>query len=313
MYGFDEPVHIVLWSKATKANIVNSEQANMSFKSTEFSAQDHKHLLIACFPKSGSSFLALILASLPGFQRVSLIPDYGRREAELSLNHLVVADRNFPRFVAKHHLRFSHETKRLIESFSLQPIVLVRNIYDVVVSIRDQIKREAVVMAQAYVPPEAPRWESQRIEQFVVDMIIPWYFNFYASWADCSNRLELTYEELIIDPQATVRRIRDKLQIQATDAQVSAAVEAAESDRMSSRFNIGLSGRGKELGPGVVSKIQEITSYYAFIDLSSIGLPQQRKAVQDQQNGKGLSTGGCDDHSFKTQTPLTDAAPVIVY
>ena len=267
--------------ETTKGNIVSNEQANLTLGATESSAQAHQHLLLACFPRSGSSFLALILAGLPGFRRVSLIPDYGRREAELSLHRLVAADRIFHRFVAKHHLRYSRETQRLVESFSLQPIVLVRNIYDVVVSIRDEIKREAVVMAQAYVPPDAPRWENRRIEEFIADMIIPWYFNFYASWAECSNRLQVTYEELIADPQSTARRIRDELHLEATDAQVSAAVETAESDRMSSRFNIGLCGRGKELSPGVVSKIRDIASYYAFLDLSSIGLPEREEGSQN--------------------------------
>lgn len=241
---------------------------------SDFAVASQQHLLLACFPKSGSSLLAFILAGLPGFQRVSLIPDYGRREAELSLHHLVEADRLFPRFIAKHHLRFSQETGRLIESFSLQPIVLVRNIFDVVASIRDQIRREPVVMAQAYVPPDASQWEKRHIEEFVADMIIPWYFNFFASWGECSDRMEVTFEELVADPFSTVRRIRDMLHIEATDAQVGTAVEMARSMPIFTRFNVGLCGRGRELTASATAKVSRLAKHYSFLDLSSIGLPE---------------------------------------
>jgi hypothetical protein len=253
---------------------VQDERTNHEF-GTEASSRDRHHLLVACFPKSGSSFLVSILANLTGFRRVSLVPDFGRREAELSLHRLIAADRSFDRYVAKHHLRYSQQTRRLIDSFSLQTIVLVRDIHDVVASIRDQIKREAIVMAQAYVPPDAPRWGNQRLEEFISDMIIPWYFNFYASWAESPNRVEMTYEELRADPHSAARRIRDLLRIKATDAQVSAAVNTAQSDPVSSRFNVGLCGRGKQLAPGAISRIRTVASYYAFLDLSSIGLPEK--------------------------------------
>jgi hypothetical protein len=231
-----------------------------------------QRLLLACFPKSGSTFLASILAGLPGFQKVSLVPDYGRREQELSLELLLTAQRSYGHFVAQHHLRCSQETRRLIALFSLQPIVLVRNLQDVVVSIRDHIQHGGTVIAQAYIPPDAPQWNNQRIELFIADMILPWYFNFYASWTDYPDRVQLTYEELVADPASAVRRLRNELDLVATDAEVQTAVETACLQPGSTRFNVGLCGRGKELPVGVVSRIQELASYYRFLDLSPLGL-----------------------------------------
>ncbi len=244
----------------------------MSGDATESLADRHQHLLLACFPKSGSTFLASILAGLPGFQKVSLVPDYGRREQELSLEHLLVAERACGHFVAQHHVRYSKETRRLIELFSLRPIVLVRNIHDVVASIRDHIKAGGTVIAQAYIPPDAPQWENKRIEEFIADMIVPWYFNFYASWAEYPDRVQLTYEELVANAVSAVRRLRDRLDIDATDVAVQTAVETARLQCEATRSNVGLCGRGQQLAPAVVSRIGDLARYYGFLNLSAIGL-----------------------------------------
>jgi hypothetical protein len=46
------------------------------------------HFLVACMPKSGSTFLTEALASLPGFKRAVLVPQHGRREQELERRQL---------------------------------------------------------------------------------------------------------------------------------------------------------------------------------------------------------------------------------
>jgi hypothetical protein len=249
----------------------------MIHQATEPSSTDHRCLLLACFPKAGSSFLTLALASLPGFRKVSLVPSYGRREQELSLQCLLAAQRAGGHFVAQHHVRYSDETARLLDLFGLHPIVLVRDIYDVVVSIRDHLKGGGTVIAQAYVPPGLPQWADKRIEEFASEMIIPWYLNFYASWAECAERVEITYEHLIGDPELAVRGICEQTGIIATATEIRAAVQTARWCQAATRFNVGVPGRGKDLSSRVVSRIQRLAGYYSFLDLSSLGLCPPRK------------------------------------
>jgi hypothetical protein len=236
------------------------------------SVASQKRLLLACFPKSGSTLLALILASLPGFRKISLVPDYGRREQELALECLLQAERSGGHFVAQHHVRYSRETARLMAMFSLRPIVLVRNLCDVVLSIRDHLRTGEQVIAQAYVPLGVAQWTNERLEKFIVEMVLPWYFNFYASCAECANRVEVTYEDLVADPPSVVRQIRNQAGIEATDAEILAAVEAAQASRASTRFNVGLPNRGQQLSPQIVAQIRKLGDYYRFMDLSSLGL-----------------------------------------
>ncbi len=232
----------------------------------------YRHLLLACVPKSGSTFFAAILAGLPGFEKVSLIPAYGRREQELDMNCLAVAQRTGGHYVAQHHVRYSQETQRFIELFSLHPIVLVRNIYDVVASVRDHLKVGGTVIAQAYVPPDLPQWEDGAIEQFIADMIVPWYFNFYASWADCPQRLELTYENLIADPASAVRQVCERIDVTMTDAEIRDAVAMANANHAALRFNVGVPGRGKQISSTAAERIGKLTQYYALMDLSPLGI-----------------------------------------
>ncbi len=67
--------------------------------------------------------------------------------------------------------------------FGLQPIVLVRNIFDVVVSIRDSLKMAPMSIAQAFVPADLAFREDEEMGRFITDLIVPWYFNFFGSWA----------------------------------------------------------------------------------------------------------------------------------
>src|SRR5689334_12918426 len=110
-------------------------------------------VLVACMPKSGSTFLSAALANLPGFRREHVVPSYGRREQELSeaeivrafgatqtlrraFDHGVMSSPHRPKaWVAQHHVKHNHETQTLLDRYGIVPVCLVRNIYDIVVSL----------------------------------------------------------------------------------------------------------------------------------------------------------------------------------
>ncbi len=232
----------------------------------------HCRLLLACFPKSGSSYLATILAGLPGFQKVSLVPGYGRREQELAAECALSTHLTTPHFVAQHHVRFSEETQRVMQMLSLRPLVLVRNIFDVVVSIRDHLRTSNQVIAQAFVPPGLKHWIDEQIDHFTVNLILPWYFNFYASWSECATRLELTYERLRADPLSVLQDIQEWAGILATQCELQCAIECANAEPEMTRFNRGVCGRGRGLSREVVQRIEHLSRYYGFLDLSALGL-----------------------------------------
>jgi hypothetical protein len=234
---------------------------------------DARHVLLACFPKSGSTWLSEILSRLPGFIKADLVPGYDRREQELCFERLLVY--HAQNYVAQHHCRYSQATERCLRAFSIKPVILIRNIFDCVVSLRDHIDGGAsdparLIGPTAYIPDDYFGWpEDVRID-FIIDMIVPWYFNFYLGWRDCPDALWVSYEELVRDPPATIRRITDALCLDAKDAAIEHALHAAS--LQPTRRNVAVIGRGGSLSEKHRQRICQLSSYYPNRDFGPIGL-----------------------------------------
>ena len=127
---------------------------------------DFDRVLLACMPKSGSTYLAKIFGALPGCRRARLVSVFERREQEIDFHIFAAqeeltrkkmaqsaerANRNPRGYIAQHHVTFNANTAMFIRDYRLIPVVLVRNIYDVVISLRDHVRDNSVNMAMSYV------------------------------------------------------------------------------------------------------------------------------------------------------------------
>src|SRR5579872_1434315 len=135
------------------------------------------HILIACMPKSGSTFLTDVIAELPGLRRVSLAPTSDRREQEIDEYCLQQVDRLG--FVAQHHVRYSDWTAEMCRDYGLAPVVLVRSLLDVIVSLRDHMRRESTVWPMFFVEPRHAALDDARMDAMIARLALPWYLNFY--------------------------------------------------------------------------------------------------------------------------------------
>ena len=234
-------------------------------------ATDERHaVLLACVPKSGSTYLRRIFTQLPGFSGASLVPGYGRREQELSRERLVEITAQPDSFVAQHHVRYSAVTAGYIAEFGLKPLVLVRNIFDTAVSLID-FMRVAPLNPVAVIPREFADWDDEQAAAFITTMYIPWYFNFFLTWQSCPEKALVTYEELTADPAGTVKRICAQLGIDVDDAEVTAAVTAPALEG-TTRLNQGITGRGESLPESCKQQIRSMAAFYAGRDFSPLGL-----------------------------------------
>ena len=226
------------------------------------------HILCAIMPKSGSTFLSDTLARMPGFVKIGLSYGYDRREQELSEERLLRY--HCWNYVAQQAVRYSEPTKELIEKFHLKPVVLVRNIFDVVRSFKDHFVREDTGTALAYVPENILDLEEDKIFEFIVDLMIPWYINFFGTWSQCENKILVTYEELNQDSHRTFKRILEELGMDATDEAIIDCIKMASSG--GTRMNKGIIGRGQSLPDVLKERIAKYCSYYKGIDFSIIGV-----------------------------------------
>lgn len=234
-----------------------------------------KHAWIVAAPKSGSTWLSRMLRELLGWPEVALVNGYNRREQEVDIRPLL----RYPKgnILSPHqHCRASEPTVDFIKKFRVRPIIQTRNIFDTVVSLRDHLSKESVDWSMAYVDHTFHGLDEDKQYQFIIEMFLPWYFNFYASWfkvegINPSDIHFIRYEELVTNPPETLAKVLHFLNENRTTAEISEAIRRTTSQN--TRLNKGVSGRGDRLlGEQHKSKIREMRQHYPHIDFSMVGL-----------------------------------------
>lgn len=234
-----------------------------------------RHIVIACMPKSGSTFLKHALCRITGWREASLTFAFLQNEEELYLPYLrAVATQDT---VTQQHCRATIPNVQLMQAFAIRPIVLVRNLFDTIVSYADFFDGGATINTFF-----GGRWESferaQRID-LMIDHVVPWYLAFYASWSDAMARgqldcLLLRYEEMIADKPKALARIADFHALDIPEDACTAAVVAIEgdADKDKTRYNKGVAGRGDELSDAQRERIGRLAAYYHDVDFAPLGL-----------------------------------------
>jgi hypothetical protein len=227
------------------------------------------HVLIACMPKSASSFLSDAVAGMKGMRHGSLAWSYGGREQTLDVVQLARIDHRA--YVAQQHVRYSSDVGEFIEEFNLTPVVLTRNVFDVVASFRDHIRslEPGDELMLAPLTPSHANLPDAALEDLIAELIIPWYINFYASWSDVDT-LRVTYDQVRSDSADVVRRICERAGIAHNESEIASAVESARAK--AKRFNKGVSGRGAALSPAASERIASFARHYPDVDFREIGL-----------------------------------------
>jgi hypothetical protein len=231
-------------------------------------------ILLAAFPKSGSTWLTSIIAEVPEFKVVPLITMGDRREMEIDREKLVVFNRF--NYVSRLHLKYSLPTQELINNFGLRPVVLVRNIFDVIISFKDHIIKgldrgdNSTHFSMIWVDEDFKKLDPAKRLEFIVDLAIPWYICFFLSWNECRDKILITYEDLINDTGGTVKHLLNKLEISASDESISEYIYKAS--KAETLKNVAKIGRGEELSQKLVDKVNRFASYYPSVDFTPIGI-----------------------------------------
>jgi len=157
-----------------------------------------------------------------------------------------------------------------MKEFNITPIFLVRNIYDTIESLYDHLHKEGLETSMAFVPSNMLNWDKDKARKFIVDMIIPWFFNFYMSWTLCNKKSIITYEQLIENPSQILAKILKFSDISYSDSDIENAIQRAT--KQSTRQNVGKKGRGEDLPEELKKKIRSLANYYPETNFSLIGL-----------------------------------------
>ncbi len=260
----------------TNALTASGKPAVLSDYTTEITEQQlGRHLFIACVPKSASTFLKNLLVNMTGYRDLFSVYAAGQSEHELYLPS--IRDNAHLNTVTQQHCRAADANVHIMQGFGIRPIVLVRNIFDSVMSLLDFYNIQGAFQ-NSYFRADFQSLDDETKVDLLIDNVIPWYFQFVASWdlVERQRRLEikwLSYEELIGDKTAAVTDVLRFYGLGAAPKAIETKIKETESEGRKIRFNKGVSGRGKTgLTDEQKERIRRLSKYYPTTDFGRIGL-----------------------------------------
>lgn len=248
------------------------------FKWKRLTSRREPYVFLAAMPKSASTFLHRVLVELTGFETAYFASHYRNIEQELYLPRLIDAY-NVPT-VTQQHVRANRINLELLSEFGIRPIVLMRDVFDVLVSMRDHLIRERIDnLPSLYVLEDFSDYDESAQLDFVVAHMAPWLISFYVSWLAARSQsaidaLWLSYDEVTRDSPAALRRIMEFYGLDKEPDDIARALDRVKDRRKSEiRVNKGVSGRGRQLlADSQKARVREIARTYRGIDFSEIGL-----------------------------------------
>src|SRR2546426_1150443 len=267
-------------SPGSYVNLTNSlsatgQRAKLSDFTTEITPKQlGRHLFIACVPKSASTFLKNLLVNVTGYRDLFTVYAAGQSEHEIYLPTL--RESAHLDTVTQQHCRAADANVHLMQAFGIRPVVLVRNIFDSVMSLLDFYNHGA--FQTSYFRADWPALDEAMKIDLLIENVIPWYFQFVASWdlAEKQKRLEvhwLSYEELIADKPSSVLKVLEFYGLGASRRGVEQRLRGIESEERKIRFHKGVTGRGRSaLNDQQKEQIRRLTRFYPSTDFGRIGL-----------------------------------------
>ena len=243
--------------------------------------EKRKHAWLVAAPKSGSTWLSVLLEGALDWDTLRLVPDDIQREEVPEMTRILQQSGSQSVFSPRTHTRYSQTVRRLVEKSNIRVILQVRNIFDMVVSYQDHLNRDGTGFIVPVAFMNSNSWEQLTdAEQtsFIIEMVVPWYFSFYCGWMT-SGLMEdgcvllCQYEHLKADPPQELQRILHFLGEQRGETFLHEIVAA--SDQKPTKKNYGFVGRGRlHLSDEQKAKIVSYASFYRGVDFGPLGISE---------------------------------------
>ncbi len=241
---------------------------------------DKRLIIVAAAPKSGSTFLSGSLCKISGYKHYRLTEGYDTNEHDLCLANLLMMNRSG--CVSQLHMKGTYHNASHIQSFGIKPIILVRNIFDTVISLVNDLRKKQNQEGWKFgrngysfiwQDDSTKELSDTELTDMVIDLALPWYINFYVSWYRlCQNGiingLWITYEDLMNNKEGVLQKVISFLELNGIDS-----ISKDILDKKYGTFREGNSGAGDR---SLTDKQKEIIEakfkYYQNIDFGMYGV-----------------------------------------
>lgn len=236
-------------------------------------------ILIAAYPRSASNYLSYLISETLGFERRKLSMGTGFFHETIYLPKLV--DSLSTNSVVTQHIRANSELRSFIHELDLKIIILVRNIFDVIISYNDYISKHGWSPLDPDKGSKYPEFCKDYFDfedsvkfDYIIEMVVPWYISFYVSWYNYTvaekniKGIWLTYEKLFEEQKSSLLSIFKFYDFETDESVIEELIKS----NVKVNYNKGYSGRGKQLTNSQKDRVRSYTSFFPSIDFSLIGL-----------------------------------------
>jgi hypothetical protein len=244
------------------------------------------NVLLACAPKSASTFIESALRKALGLPTASLFTatingwagsmlGANLREQEADELALIRCGLNGRGYVAQHHMRCTPYLAGMLDFYNIRPIVTHRNLFDTFISLDDMVcgyrpgrPEDADYYFSDGLPANYGALDVEERLTILAQRNTAWFIQFYVSWKKCERAglvkpLWISYEEDFLgDKQRLAARVSQHLGAGVADAVKLADAFEDKRDAATRRFNKGIAGRGAEMPQSVRDIILKTAHYY---------------------------------------------------
>ena len=205
---------------------------------------------------------------------MALVPSFDHRKQELDLSPLLAKGTKGNILTPHQHCRYSSYTHQAIDALDTKVILQLRNLFDTVVSFYDHITNDETSIPSGSMTRQM--WDALDQDtrwSFIVDLIVPWYFNFYCGWVTSTLYTEarvtmVTYNDLRHDTLGTVGGLLDFCDEHKEPNHIQRALDRHAERK--SRLNKGMVGRGDSLPAHLKERVRSFTRYYPGVDFGPL-------------------------------------------
>lgn len=152
------------------------------------------------------------------------------------------------------HMQAFPANVSFLEAFGIRPIVMLRSIPDMLTSYWDMLEGTEQSLTQGLnctVPKDFRTLTANRKQDFLIDIVAPWYVGYYATWLEYAERERervclIDYADFVEDPATILETVLHHTGVPRTKAECQFAIDAIWNDRYNYRFNHGIEGRAQE-------------------------------------------------------------------
>lgn len=234
-------------------------------------------VILAFPPKAAGTFLRTAAIVAVHGQLIRTVHAQGGRDAQpylpVFLSYFCGELGEAP-LVTHMHLQALPANRHFFDALDLRPIIMLRSIADMLASYRDMLDADPVARAEGLnctIPADYADWADHAKNDFVIDVLGPWYVGYYATWLaytqDMPGRVcALSYQDFLGAPAETLSALLDHADLPVSRAVCDTAIAETWSERREHRFHRGESGCGRKyFSARQIARLRQMLSYYPIL------------------------------------------------